>query len=73
MILKYLLIPIMVLVFSGCSWCETTVYVPEPYPVVTSCEVPYSPCLLHGNETEIILQMRECVMTLRKDAKVCQK
>ena len=69
MLVTYLTL-ITAFLFSG---CDKVIYVPKPYAVPVKCEVPYTPCVLHGKPTDIVIQLRECIVTIREDAKVCQK
>ena len=60
--------------FSGCSLCETEVYVDRPVKVLIEvpCTVANVVCDINGTDSEVVLGLAECVIDLKMEAKRCQ-
>lgn len=74
MILKILLIVFVLLTFQSCSFCEREVLVdvPVPYAVPISCAVPDVNCSVSGNDTEVVINLLECIVEYKRSGEVCK-
>lgn len=60
--------------FSGCSWCTKIEYRDRWHEKLVSvpCEVRDVKCDTSGNDTDVVVQLVECIVNLKKEAEVCQ-
>ena len=70
-----ILIMLIGISFSGCSWCETVIYVdrPKPYAVPVPCVIPNTDCnefKYKGDSIEEDLGM--CIHELKAKADICR-
>ena len=65
---------LILITFSGCSWCTTIEYreIPVEVLIEVPCEVKKVPCHLRGTDAEVVLQLGQCIIDLKYEAKVCQ-
>lgn len=65
---------LILVLFSGCSWCETIVYVPEPYEVKVpvKCIVPDTKCVVSGRDSEVVAGLVKCIVDMKKAQEVCK-
>jgi hypothetical protein len=62
-----------ILSFSGCSTKVEYVDRVSKVYVNVPCKVKEVKCDINGTDSEVVLGMAKCIITLKKEAKVCQE
>jgi uncharacterized lipoprotein YajG len=72
MILKCLLTVFVLLTLTACSCKTEYIEVPKPYAVPITCVVDDVNCSVSGSDTEVIINLLECIINLKKSSEVCR-
>ena len=73
-LLSVLLGILISLSFSGCAWCTTIEYIDRPVEVFipVKCKVKDVRCNLGKSDAELVVGLTECIIDMKKEARVCQ-